>query len=140
MIDEIMDAIAIKINKIFGNEYCIYKHDVEQGLKKPCFLITVIDYSKESFLNLRSKRLLPIDILFFPSLGKSQCYAVAEQLTDELDIIETISNEKFLGTQMRSEVVDNVLHFFVSYNFIVVTQKEKIDSMETVEVNTTTKE
>ncbi len=140
MIDKIIDAISMKIYELFGEEYHIYKHDVEQGLKKPCFLITVIDYSKEPLLNLRSKNLLPVDVLFFPTNGKVQCYDVSEKLTNELDIIETVSNDKFIGTQMRSEVVDNILHFFVNYNFISVKESEDLDSMETVEVNTTTKE
>lgn len=140
MIDMIMDAIAMKIHELFGDGHHIYKHKVEQDLQEPCFLITIVNYSKESLLNARSKRCLSIDVLFFPNKGKSQCYDVSEKLTNELDIIKTIDDEQFLGTNMRSEVIDNVLHFFVNYNFILIVQNENVDSMESVVVNTTTKE
>ena len=59
-----MNAIAIKLHETFGDEYEIYQNDIKQGLKEPCFLITLIDSTKENLLNTRSKRLLPFDILF----------------------------------------------------------------------------
>lgn len=139
MINDIINAIAIKLHETFGDEYEIYQNDIEQGLTEPCFLITIIDYSKENLLKTRSKRLLPFDILFFPNKGKSQCHEVSDTLVNELDIIKCLNGDLMRGTKMRSEIINNVLHFFVSYNFMAVVEEEKLDSMETLEVGSNTK-
>ena len=135
MINKILDAIAIKLHKAFGEEYEIYQNDIEQGLQEPCFLITLIDSTKENLLNMRSKRLLPFDILFFPSKGKSQCYEVSEALMNELHMIECVDGDLLNGIKMRSEIIDDTLHFFVSFNYIAMVKEEELDSMETLEVS-----
>ena len=43
MINEIMDAIAIKLHEVYGDEYEIHQNDIKQSLQAPCFLITLID-------------------------------------------------------------------------------------------------
>lgn len=106
-----MNAISIRLYEAFGDGYKIYLCDVKQGLTEPCFLITVVDYSKEPLLDVRSKRILPFDVLFFPSAGKSQCYEVADQMMNELDFITLLDGDMMHGTEMRAEIVDDVLHF-----------------------------
>lgn len=139
MINKIMDAIAIKLHETFGDEYEIHQNDIKQGLEEPCFLITLIDSTKENLLNTRSKRLLPFDILFFSDKGKSQCHSVSDMLMNELNMVECEDGDLMHGTKMRSEIIDDVLHFFVSYNYIAMVEEEKEDSMETLEVSNTTK-
>lgn len=140
MINEIMDAIAIKLHEVYGDEYEIHQNDIKQGLQEPCFLITLIDSEKENLLNLRSKRLLPFDILFFSSSGKNQCHSVSDTLMNMLDMIKCIDGDLLHGTKMRSEIIDDVLHFFVSFNYIAVVKEEETESMETLEVSSNTKE
>lgn len=140
MINEIMDAIAIKLHEVYGDEYEIHQNDIKQGLQEPCFLITLIDSEKENLLNLRSKRLLPFDILFFSSSRKNQCHSVSDTLMNELDMIKCIDGDLLHGTKMRSEIIDDVLHFFVSFNYIAVVKEEETGSMETLEVSSNTKE
>ena len=137
MINEIMDAIAIKLHEVYGDEYEIHQNDIKQGLQEPCFLITLIDSEKENLLNLRSKRLLPFDILFFSSSGKNR---VSDTLMNELDMIKCIDGDLLHGTKMGSEIIDDVLHFFVSFNYIAVVKEEETGSMETLEVSSNTKE
>lgn len=139
MINKIMDAIAIKLHEVFGDEYEIHQNDIKQGLEEPCFLITLVDSTKENLLNTRSKRLLPFDILFFPDKGKSQCHSVSDTLMNEFDVIKSTDGVLFLGTKMRSEIVDGVLHFFVNYNYIAMVEEGKLDSMESLEVSNSTK-
>lgn len=139
MINDVMDAIAIKLHEVFGDEYEIHKNDIKQGLEEPCFLITLVDSTKENLLNTRSKRLLPFDILFFPNKGNSQCHSVSDTLMNEFDMIKSVDSVLFRGTKMRSEIVDGVLHFFVNYNYIAMVQEEKMDSMESLEVSNSKK-
>lgn len=135
-----MNAISIKLHEVFGDGYKIYLNDVKQGLTEPCFLITVVDYSKEPLLDVRSKRILPFDILFFPNKEKSQCYEVADQMMNEFDFITLLDGDMMHGTEMRAEIVDDVLHFFVNYNFIATVEKEPLDSMESIDIKNSTKE
>lgn len=140
MINDIINAISIRLYEAFGDGYKIYLNDIKQGLTEPCFLITVVDYSKEPLLQSRSKRLVPFDILFFPNNGKSQCHEVADQMMNELDTITLLNSDMMHGTEMRAEIVDDVLHFFVNYNFIAKVEKEQEDSMETLNIQNSTKE
>ena len=139
MINDIMNAISIKLYEVFGDGYKIYLNDVQQGLTEPCFLITIVDYSKGQLLQSRSKRLVPFDILFFPNNGKSQCYEVADQMMNELDMITLLNSDMMHGTEMRAEIVDDVLHFFVNYNFMATVENEPLDSMESIDIKNSTK-
>ncbi|MEJ9220715.1 hypothetical protein P4H46_21340, partial [Paenibacillus glucanolyticus] len=47
---------------------------------------------------------------------------VASQLLDVLEWVE-IDGMKFRGTGMNFEVIDDVLHFFVDYNYHVMRAK-----------------
>lgn len=139
MINDIINAISIRLYEAFSDGYKIYLNDVQQGLTEPCFLITVVDYSKEQLLQSRSKRLVPFDILFFPNKGKSQCYEVADQMMNELDMITLLNSDMMHGTEMRAEIVDDVLHFFVNYNFMATVENEPLDSMESIDIKNSTK-
>lgn len=139
MINDIINAISIRLYESFGDGYKIYLNDVQQGLTEPCFLITVVDYSKEQLLQSRSKRLVPFDILFFPNNGKSQCHEVADQMMNELDMITLLNSDMMHGTEMRAEIVDDVLHFFVNYNFMATVENEPLDSMESIDIKNSTK-
>ncbi len=139
MINDIINAISIRLYDAFGDGYKIYLNDVQQGLIAPCFLITVVDYSKEPLLDIRSKRILPFDVLFFPNKGKSQCYEVADQMMNELDMITLLNSDMMHGTEMRAEIVDDVLHFFVNYNFMATVENEPLDSMESIDIKNSTK-
>lgn len=140
MVKDIMDAIAIRLHEVFGDEFEINQEDVVQGLKEPCFLITLVDYSKEPLLQSRSKRLVPFDILFFPSKAKMQCYEIADQMMNELELITLLDGDAMHGTKMKAEVVDGVLHFFVNYNFIGTVTTEPLDRMESIDIECGTKE
>lgn len=139
VIKDVMDAIAIRLHEVFGDEFEINQEDVVQGLKEPCFLITLVDYSKEPLLQSRSKRLVPFDILFFPSKGKVQCYEIADQMMNELELITLLDGDVMHGTKMKAEVVDGVLHFFVNYNFVAKVTEDAKDMMESIAVENGTK-
>ncbi|WP_115715128.1 phage tail terminator family protein [Amedibacterium intestinale] len=140
MIKDIMDAIAIRLHEVFGDEYEINQEDIVQGLKEPCFLIILVDYSKEPLLQSRSKRLVPFDILFFPSNGVLQCYEVADQMMNELEFITLLDGDTMHATKIKTEVVEDVLHFFVNYNFVATVTEDAKDMMESIAVENGTKE
>ncbi|HBF2884833.1 TPA: hypothetical protein KN186_001018 [Clostridioides difficile] len=74
------------------------------------------------------------DVHYFPkSNDKSfEINEVAEMLLEELEYIE-IDGDLVRGTNMNFEIVDNVLHFFVDYNYFTIKSNDT-DKMDTVEL------
>lgn len=127
-----MSGISNRLDEVFDCE--IYAGEVNQNLQEPCFLITPIAVVMEPQLGNRQNRFHPFDIIYFPK-GNSQSekLSVGESLILELELI-SLSDGSFLrGTKMHFEIVDDVLHFFVEYNFgafkIVETDEVKMDDL-----------
>ena len=64
---------------------------------------------------------------------------VADQLFSALELVTLQNGEQMHGYDMRTEIVDGVLHFFVQYNAFL-TQSNDVQRMEELDVQTTTKE
>jgi len=135
MINSIIDAISIALNAEFGDDYNIYTESIEQGLKEPCFFVQCINPTSERFLGNRYKRTNQFCIQYFPSSEDkyNECMDVTDRLFFSLDVI---GDNEWLATKMNSEVVDDVLNFFVNYDGFVYRIKEQIP-METIEHQST---
>lgn len=141
MINKIIDAISETIYNEFGDDYEIYTESVEQGLKEPCFSIIPLNLTNDLYRNKKYYRENPFCIHYFPSTNnkKNECNKVSERLFDCLEYIkikEVLDKKEILsktmGTNMKCECTDDVLHFFVNYNMFVykVEDKEKMDSYD----------
>jgi len=135
MLNKIIDAIAIKLNQEFGDSYEIYKESVKQGLKEPCFFIVLLTANQKQVIGKRYFREQPFDIHYFPSTRdtKTEMLGVADRLNDALEYIIK-DDDSFHGTKMNHEIVNDVLHFFVNYNFHVYKEIDVVDPMETLTV------
>lgn len=134
MINDIIKGIAAALNKAFGDECTIYKEDVPQGFKEPCFYILHVMGENVPYLTGRYLKKNRFDIHFFPTPGnreKTEMYAVEEQLHFALEYINVLDN-LFRGTKMSSEIVDGVLHFFVSYDRFISKQENEQPHMQTL--------
>ncbi|HGM1082305.1 TPA: DUF6838 family protein [Clostridioides difficile] len=133
MLNNIIDGISIKLDKSFGNEYTIYSEDVEQGINEPCFFIVPLNPSKTPYPNGRTLKKNSFDVHYFPrSKDKSfEINEIAEMLLEELEYIE-IDGDLVRGTNMNFEIIDNVLHFFVDYNYFTIKSNntEKMNDVE----------
>ncbi|HBG7071697.1 phage tail terminator family protein [Clostridioides difficile] len=133
MLNNIVDGISIKLDKSFGNEYTIYSEDVEQGINEPCFFICPLNPSNTPYPNGRTLKKNSFDVHYFPkSNDKSfEINEIAEMLLEELEYIE-IDGDLVRGTNMNFEIIDNVLHFFVDYNYFTIKSNdtEKMNDVE----------
>lgn len=133
MLNNIIDGISVKLDKSFGESYTIYSEDVEQGINEPCFFIVPINSSKVSYPNARELKKNSFDVNYFPkSNDKSfEINEIAEMLLEELEYIE-IDGDLVRGTNMNFEIIDNVLHFFVDYNYFTMKSNntEKMNGVE----------
>lgn len=137
MINTIINGIAGALHRTFGDTHAIYKESVKQDLKEPCFIIVALQPTSENANHGHYLRNYPFDITFIPESetdSKSEMYRTAESLFLILDYINVLDNLR-RGIKMRYEIVDDVLHFFVTYTMYVKELVEPAPMMETLEYN-----
>ena len=136
MINKIIDGISVAINSEFGDHYEIYTESIEQGLTEPCFSILCLNPTINQVLGKRYFRRNQFCIHYFPSTDdkQSECFAVLERLISALEII-TIDGDQCRGTGMHSEVVDDVLSFFVNYDMFVYKEEDEKSKMQNIKRN-----
>ena len=125
MINLIIAGISITLGGEFGYE--VYNEEIKQGLKEPCFFISCLNPTNRIFLGKRYFRENNFCIQYFPKSEhkpNAECYEVAEKLNRCLELIPVL-DEVLHGTDMKFEVIDGVLNFFVSYNCFVYKVEQK---------------
>lgn len=143
MINKIIDGIAIKLNKEFGDDYSIYTETVEQGLQEPCFFITPVSPKMQCEIKGRYSYTSKFAIDYIPKddNAKHECNEVLFNLYRVLELIEiqNFNGEKMLvkGTNMDAKLIDDMLHFFVNYDckiFVAeeIQEHEKMGDIKTI--------
>lgn len=139
MVNNIIAGIALKLDETF-NELQIYSESIEQGLKEPCFFISLISTSMQPLLGNRAKRDYLFDIHYFPKSKTNsnvEMLGVSDCLMEELRQIRLLDGNYINGSKLSAQTVDGVLHFFVNYSVVTnkITEQEPIESLE-LSVNT----
>ncbi len=140
MVNTIMEAIGIALNAEFGSNYEIHTEEMEQDLKRPCFLISCINHTSKLFLGKRYLKENTFCIRYFPEQegqGKRECNEVAERLFLCLEWLG-MDGELVKGTRMKHEDVGGILNFFVNYD-MYVQKRESLPTMERLEGNVSAK-
>jgi hypothetical protein len=137
MLNDIIIAISKKLNLEFGDTYKIHDEPVKQGLTEPCFFIVLLNPAQTQVIGKRYFRTQPFDIHYFPSTAdkNTEMNDVADRLNDAMEFITLENGDKLHGTGINHQIVDEVLHFFVSYNIYVHKVEIPSDYMENVAVN-----
>lgn len=133
IVNEIVEGVSRRLNETFGGGYRIYQNDVRQGLLEPCFFLAVLAPSQQPYLGRRRKVTVPLDVHFFPEDegDNRELTRVGDLLFSALEFISTTDGvDLFRGRQMRYEIQDGVLHFFVTYAVIL----NEIREEETMEI------
>ena len=118
MINRISDAISKKIYDAFGEGCGIYDTTVNQNLETRGFYIKPITPKLIKDRGKLYRRINSFDIIYFPDEtdDMASMYDVGEKLFNELEYIGTDNAMLFRGIDMKYEVIDGILHFFVNYN------------------------
>ncbi len=138
MINLLTGSISRSLADEFGERYQTYQEESKQGLREPCFFIQCLNPTSRLFLGKRYFRKNQFCIQYFPEDegGKNgECHAVAERLFSCLEYLE-VGGDPVMGTKMRYEVVDGILHFFVNYDLFVYKVAESVPAMEEVSSET----
>lgn len=120
----ILDGITLALRSAYP-EYRIEADSVEQGLAPPAFIVLLISAGQIARAGTRWRRAPRFDVMYFPKEGREECYAVADDLCQVLEVITLPTGDSLRGTSIEFEVVDGVLHFFISYNHFVCRKTEK---------------
>lgn len=134
MINSIIESISICLNAEFGDGYRIYREAKMQGFTEPCFFIQCLNQTEKLFFWKRYYRENPFCIQYFPEDefgGNRECCAIAERLFSCLAYLD-VGGDPVMGTKMKYEVADGILHFFVNYDLFVYRGNESVSVMEAV--------
>ena len=128
-ITEMIETIALVLRGGFPNS-AVYADDVVQGLVPRSFHIITVDARYEPYPSGRWLRRAAFDIMYYPSSAAAnmEMLGIAEQLFPLLEFIscERSENENLLhGTDMRHEIIDGVLHFFVNYDLMLRRERQE---------------
>lgn len=133
--NDIIDGVSIKLNKLFGDEYKIYTNSVKQGLEMPCFFIKALPSSKKKLIGNRYENELNLVI---HSRLEEENMEEFNNISDKLYELEyvTLLNEDMLkGYDMKTEISDGVLLFFITYKFFTYKETTKVNDMEELKNN-----
>lgn len=142
--DTVISAISTKIYSSFSPAPKIYKDQVEQGLVKPCFFISCISQTQERIAPNWFKRTAMMEVRFHPTEGTNkyaQCRAIGEKLLEVLDSVDlpnTLINCPTLpcwGRNLEYKIRDEVLVFYVTYDFKVKKVVVADTAMNSLELN-----
>lgn len=119
------------------DSYEIYVENVAQYLKRPCFLINLITSDLNMKLKPRYSFGSLFDVMYFSNQKDSykDCLNKGCELFDTLEYITLEHDILIRGTKMNFDILDNILHFRVSYNLILENKSDIIDMMEDQETN-----
>lgn len=135
-LNDILDAISIRLNEVFGKTYTIYTNNIEQGFSTPCFFIKILPESRSKKLGNRYYNETSFVIhVFLENATVEELNDISETLYQTLEVITLVSGDMIRGNNMKKEINDDVLEFFIDYNYFTYKEVEKVDAMETIEVN-----
>ncbi|MEF9952201.1 MAG: hypothetical protein RR782_02655 [Clostridium sp.] len=132
-IDNVINALSVALDSVFPN-VDIYTKSVEQGFSEPCFFIKVLKSDLEQELGRRYRKDIKVDIHYFSDKGERDCYEVLEKLYVCLGTIN-LAERSLKAKKVSGEVIDGILHFFISFPHLVIEEKPTEIKMGKLEVN-----
>lgn len=133
IIGDIETGISQKLHAMFGTGYTIMLDEQKQGFKAPGFWIVQLASAHELVVSKRYRRRYNFDVHYFPQarFPVTEINEVTDALLMGLEYI-TAGGRLIRGSNISYEVQENVLHFFITYDLFVTTEKETIPLMETL--------
>ena len=107
----------------------IYGESVPQGFEEPSFFVKVLDGSRAQQLDRRYIHEVSIDIHYFATSNKD-AEKMANNLYEQMEVLEAI---KIKGKNMKHEVSDRVLHFFIDYKVHLMKDAKQYPKMNRLE-------
>lgn len=93
--------------------------EIKQDLDPPRFFVRLLEPAHTRELGRRHRRDHPFVIRYFaPARSNEDMYNMGERLTSVLAWID-MGGKKYPGKNMNFQIIDEVLHFMVTYSLLV---------------------
>lgn len=125
-INDIQNAISVKLHDAFGADYKKYIDEVPQGFVTPAFFIQFLSLEHIRQIGKRWKVTTLFNVHYFPKNGLSEASNMTLKVQQALKEITLLNGSLMLGTGANSEVVDGIGHNFIHFNFFLQEVEEKI--------------
>lgn len=125
-INDIQEAISIKLHQAFGSGYKKYIDEVPQGFITPAFLIQFLNLEHIRQIGDRWKVTTLFNVQYFPQNSLSEASNMTLKTQQALKEITLLNGSLMLGTGSNSELVDGIAHNFIHFNFFLQEVEEKI--------------
>lgn len=125
-INDIQNAISVKLHEAFGADYKKYIDEVPQGFVTPAFFIQFLNLEQIRQIGKRWKVTTLFDVQYFPKNGLSEASNMTLKIQKAIKEITLLNGSLMLGTGANSEVVDGIGHNFIHFNFFLQEVEEKI--------------
>ena len=127
MVNDLLNAITMRLHSTFGDGYKYYLEDVKQGLSKPCFTIDTISSRKRSTSPILYDRTVLMVVYYFhddKSELKEASYAVAERVSECLEYLPMLG-KLLRGYDISWRLVEeDVIAIFVTYRFTAINEDD----------------
>ncbi len=125
-INDIQNAISVKLHEAFGTDYKKYIDEVPQGFVTPAFFIQFLNLEHIRQIGKRWKVTTLFNVQYFPEKILSEASNMTLKVQQALKEIKLLNGSLMLGTGANSEVVDGIGHNFIRFNFFLQEIEEKI--------------
>ena len=125
-------ALSKGLEGIFSNP-CIYQDILPMGYKAPCFFVNHVDTQVQLKLFNRYRLVANYDITYHPAERKfnsKEFSEVVEKMTYGLELVQLEDGSYVRGSNIRYEVQDSVLHFFITFDFFAIRAKDRGTKMQ----------
>lgn len=134
MYHTILQAIVSKLEANF-QEIPVYLDGTIEEKAKPCFFVEIVEASCKRLLMGRFLLKVPICIQYVSEQPLSiECHAIAEHLAYQLEVITLEDGSQIRGTQIKHNVSNDSLNFFILYQFHTDKKEEDKSYMEQLKV------
>ncbi len=133
----IQRAIIARINNALPGKK-VHTNDI-QKLNQDAFFIAFLPVRQQPIDDLHTNKIFRTIIRYFPNLQdkmQDRMYEVMDILAREFTTLKVEDRVITVHEETEATIVDNVLHFNVSFEFIdFIGSEETNDPMETLELN-----
>lgn len=120
MLNKLVNGIVDAIQTQFGDEYPVYREEINQSLTEPCFSVRIIKPTIQPMIEDRFLRKNLVAIHYFPRQygDYEEINNVFETLFSILEYI-TVDGHLTRGTKPDPRVEDGVGIFLINFDFFV---------------------
>ena len=126
-INDIVNAISVKLHEAFGSGYKKYIDEVPQGFTTPAFLIQFLSLEHIQQMGNRWKITPLFNVQYFPRTGASESANMTLKIQQALKDATLLNGVQMLARGSRnSEIVDGIGHNFMRFDFFLQEVEAKI--------------